>query len=252
MDEQEIRLNADQVLQVGIQARLQLLQRVLIDQVGDQVQAGPFLGMALPRESSWGANGDFLPKLLGCYEQELQGVIERAIRRKPSKVFNIGCAEGYYAIGMARCLPDARVWAVDKEPRALEICRRMADLNGVSSRMEFLGWDDCLFNETAHSNDHCLAIVDVEGDELTVLDEIRAAAMKNTDVIVECHDFQNPDITRELLNRFSDSHFIEQIEETARMPLLMPLIRDWGQIDRALASCEFRPTRMNWIAAWSK
>jgi hypothetical protein len=60
------------------------------------VAAGPFAGMKLdyelfPKHTS--------PKFLGTYEQELHGGIERAIKLYPRYVSNIGCAEGFYAIG---------------------------------------------------------------------------------------------------------------------------------------------------------
>jgi hypothetical protein len=41
------------------------------------------------------------PKFLGTYERELYSVIERAIELAPRYVLNIGCAEGFYAVGLA-------------------------------------------------------------------------------------------------------------------------------------------------------
>lgn len=252
MPEQVIEVNPEQLLQFGLQARLAFLKQRLVDQVGYQVQAGPFRGMGLPHGSTWGANGDFIPKLIGCYEQELHGALRTAISRKPKKVFNIGCAEGYYAIGLALRLPGAKVWAVDKDQKALDICLTSATGNDVFERMATTDFDGCLWNETVRSDDHCLAVIDVEGDEMIVLDELRASAMKNTDIIVECHDFIKPGITEKLVDRFSKSHTIEIINEQDRHPLQMPHIANWGQFDRVLATSEFRPAPMNWIAAWPK
>jgi trans-aconitate methyltransferase len=58
--------------------------------------------------------------LLGCYEQPLQPFIEQAIEAQYSTILNIGCAEGYYAVGMARRMPQTRVmaWQIAQEMQA--------------------------------------------------------------------------------------------------------------------------------------
>jgi hypothetical protein len=58
---------------------------------GGTVQSGPFAGMRVPTENSWVAE-DRSSKLLGCYEQELHLAIEKAIKRQPGLVVNVGCA----------------------------------------------------------------------------------------------------------------------------------------------------------------
>ena len=48
-----------------------------------------------------------LPKLLGCYEAALQPHLLALAEGRPVVVQKIGCAEGWYAVGMARLLPNA-------------------------------------------------------------------------------------------------------------------------------------------------
>jgi hypothetical protein len=59
------------------------------------------------------AEGCAVPKLLGCYEQELHPALNRAIDTDYGVILNIGCAEGYYPVGLARVLPTAHVIAFD-------------------------------------------------------------------------------------------------------------------------------------------
>ena len=59
-----------------------------------------------------------VPKLIGSYEEEVHLIIEEIIRRRYSIVVNIGCAEGYYAVGFALRIPDAIVYAFDIETTA--------------------------------------------------------------------------------------------------------------------------------------
>jgi methylase of polypeptide subunit release factors len=72
------------------------------------------------------------PKFLGTYEQELHSVVERAIWLDPTYVLNIGCAEGFYAVGLAMRLKSVQVFAADADPKALSAPMKSAELNGVS------------------------------------------------------------------------------------------------------------------------
>jgi protein-L-isoaspartate O-methyltransferase len=68
--------------------------------------------MQLPRRTSWG-DGYRAAKLLGAYEHSLHDVLLKPVSRQPDPIINVGCAEGYYAVGLARLLPDATVYAFD-------------------------------------------------------------------------------------------------------------------------------------------
>ena len=106
-----------------------------------QVLSGPFQGMILPDEESWG-DGDRGSKILGCYEINLHQVLLIAVGRKPSVIVNVGCAEGYYAVGLARLLPEVTVHAFDIDKRAQIACKKGAERNGVASRTKVAGLCD--------------------------------------------------------------------------------------------------------------
>ncbi|MFM7256136.1 MAG: hypothetical protein ACKO3C_10935 [Betaproteobacteria bacterium] len=55
---------------------------------------------------------------MGCHEQPLQPFIEAAIKDSYPTILNIDCAEGYYAVGMARRMPKTMVMAYDLNPRS--------------------------------------------------------------------------------------------------------------------------------------
>ncbi|MGB6691361.1 MAG: hypothetical protein WBE76_26300 [Terracidiphilus sp.] len=104
-----------------------------VERNGYTVRYGPFAGMVYPRRAA--LNYHSIPGLLGVYEQELHPVIEAIARRKYDLVINIGCAEGYYAVGLARLLR-TKVLAYDPEPVERDICREAAELNDVSGLVE--------------------------------------------------------------------------------------------------------------------
>ena len=49
-------------------------------------------------------------------------------------LLNIGCADGYYAVGLAMRMPGVPVFAHDLNPKAQTGCREVAALNGVAER----------------------------------------------------------------------------------------------------------------------
>jgi predicted O-methyltransferase YrrM len=57
----------------------------------------------------------YIPKLLGVYERELHDVLENLIAWGPDLVIDAGAAEGYYAVGLARRLPQSRIMAFEME-----------------------------------------------------------------------------------------------------------------------------------------
>lgn len=242
----------DQTLRLAVAMRRQALTQVIAEAADWTVQSGPFAGMHILNENSWNFGGDLAPKLLGCYEEEVQVFIEMLRQRAPATIVNIGCAEGYYAVGLARLCPDARVIAFDIDPRSQETCRRNAAANGVAERVEVLG--ECTHADLAR----CLAqpggiaiVSDCEGAELDVLDPAAVPELVRADLIVECHDFIRPGLIQTLADRFQPSHKLQMVTEGARNPNRFKQLRDMSSLDRWIAVSEGRPVMMFWLGGWA-
>jgi SAM-dependent methyltransferase len=219
---------------------------------GGNVLSGPFAGMSMLPDVSWG-DGDLAPKLLGCYEAELHQAIAKAIAREPKNVVNIGCAEGYYAVGMARALPQSRVFAFDTSTTAQAICGRAALANRVAARADVGG--TCTLDtlrDIISKDDRTLLLVDCEGAELQLLDPGQVPGIQACDVIVECHDFLDSSITPTLRERFAATHDVEIVSEGPRNPNQFLSLQRWQSTDRWLAVNENRPMTMNWLVCWAR
>ena len=92
-----------------------LIQNTSLEKEGTRVIQGPLRDLDFIEQS---AERCHIAKLLGCYEQRLQPYISAAIEKRYSTVLNIGCAEGYYAVGLARAMSDAKPLAFDTDPKA--------------------------------------------------------------------------------------------------------------------------------------
>jgi hypothetical protein len=176
----------------------------------------------------------------------------RAAQRGPQTVINVGCAEGYYAIGLARLLPAAEIFAFDVDEKAQAICRLNSEANGTGERVTVAGaCKPSNLEELARRPGRKLLVIDCEGCELSLLNPALAPGLAECDIIVECHDFMNRAITPTLTTLFSPSHTIEQVSEGARNPNSFAILRTWQSHDRWLVVNEGRPETMQWLACWS-
>src|SRR4051794_26731266 len=78
---------------------------------------GPFAGMQYIRRHF---ADHWAPRLIGCYEEELYPELERALSQRVRNVVNIGSGDGYYAVGIALRVPEARIIAYDLTPMKQE------------------------------------------------------------------------------------------------------------------------------------
>jgi len=228
----------------------QAMAMVVAERTECVVQAGPFEGLRYLDEVSW---GDLGSKLLGFYEEELHSAITRWSDRDYDVIVDVGCAEGYYAAGLGLRFPDARIVAIDIDSRARAVCAGVLEQNGQSERAEIHGESDpASISAMLEPFDRPLLFVDCEGYEAIFLDPEAIPALDRCDIIVECHDFVDREITATLMRRFDKSHAIERIDEQARDPWKSPWLSSLGALDAALFVCEFRPEPMHWLVLESR
>mgnify|MGYP001806115302 CR=1 FL=1 len=227
-------------------SRRDKLTRIIRQATGDVVADGPFVGMRLLPVSSWG-DGDVAPKLLGSYEADLAPPLLEAVATQPKVAVVVGCAEGYYAVGLARLLPESRLHAYDSDSRAQNACRAAAEANGVAGRVTVGGTCSAAGLAEMVADQTGLVVVDCEGCEAILLDGPALPALRRSWIIVECHDFLVPGVTELLSRRFAATHAIQRIDEGPRDPNRLALLRGWHSHDRWLAITEGRPITMHWL-----
>jgi hypothetical protein len=239
------KMGASRLFNVASLVRYQELSSELHRVLGNAVLAGPFAGMLLPK----GIPNQLMPKLLGTYEADLRGCVAAAVKRDPAIVVNVGCAEGYYAVGLARLLPRARVYAFDILADARDICASAAKDNGVADRVVVEGrLTPERFSKILGSPERILVVMDCEGAERELLDPVLLPSLARCDIIVETH---GADIASLLDSRFRGTHHVDRIEQGGRDPNETPELRKLDESDRWLLVDECRPESMTWLAMWS-
>lgn len=167
------------------------------------VIAGPFQGMKYLRTS---LGSVFAAKLLGTYENELHPWINTLQTRGYTRIHDIGCAEGYYVVGLARLVPNSVVYGYDLDPASSKFLAELASLNDVAQRVAFRGVFTCDAIDDAQTP--TLVICDIEGEEARLLDPAVCPKLRSVDLLVEVHDGTGSDIENTLRSRFEPTHTI--------------------------------------------
>jgi precorrin-6B methylase 2 len=222
-----------------------LIQNTWTGSNGTKVRDGVFAGMDFIAQS---AEGCHIAKLLGTYEQPLQAAVERAIARDYRTVINIGCAEGYYAVGLARRMPQAKILAFDIDAKARTACAELAAKNGVSDRVE-VGPEFTPADFARYRGASALVVCDIEGAEHSLLDPVAAPALTGMDLLVEAHDCDVAGLSQTLRERFEPTHAVSLIADSGSRDVESP--PDWftklGHLDQLLAVWEWRIGPTPWL-----
>lgn len=215
---------------------------------GNTVFGGPFAGMTYMGATE----GALLPRLVGCYEAELHPTLLQMRQENYRHIVDIGCAEGYYAVGLARLMPQCTVFAHDISEVAQKACKELAQLNGVSDRVQVSGiFDGSLLAE--HVREKTLVICDTEGAEEHILDPVQFPAFANVDLIVEVHECFKQGLIATLTDRFKATHDIEWVWQSLSATRELPdWVRDLQHLDQILCSWEWRVGATPWAIMRSR
>jgi hypothetical protein len=208
------------------------LTRAYIERHGLDVRRGPLKGLRYPPELV-GKVDALVPKLIGSYEAELHEPLERLL--SPT-VVNIGSADGYYAVGLARL--GLRVRAFDPDRTGRETTLRLAEFNGVTVTVS-----GAFKPETLRELDDGTGLIlcDCEGCEANVL---QPDLLRDCNLIVELHDFVKPGLGDQVVKRFSSTHDVEVIPQRPRDTSTFSEVE--GLPHPELAVAEGRPEQMRW------
>jgi len=230
------------------EGRLLRITRKLVARYGCRVMGGPFQGMHYLEQSVCSVLN---PKLVGSYEQELHNLLEQAIARDYETVVDIGCAEGYYAVGMLFRMKHTRCVAFDLDARARELCMRLAQLNDVDGWLTLL--EQCDPDSLKrHLPPRSFVLSDCEGAELDILYPSLVPNLRTCDILVELHDFLRPGLRSVILQRFAATHHAQIIEQQERNGANYSQLGFLSAKNRHMAVQECRPARMQWAMFTSK
>lgn len=215
------------------------------------VWSGPFRGM---RYIDYSFCSALMPKLIGIYEKELHPAVDELIAWCPDVVIDIGAAEGYYAVGLARRLPGSKVIAFEADEGARAQLLQLADLNKVTNlRLRGLAARGSLTDVVSEESSRVAVICDCEGAEIDLLSPKELVWQRNAFIICELHDFLRPGTEEALVARLQATHRVSLLAAVPRtsseFPFHTPVSRLFPARWVQMALGESRPAPMRWLVA---
>ncbi|MHB8837808.1 MAG: hypothetical protein ACYC7F_02520 [Gemmatimonadaceae bacterium] len=213
---------------------------------GDRVMSGPFAGMQLTGYPA-------APELLGTYECELFPVVRELAERRPRSLVNIGARFGYYAIGLARLIPELHAVAFEAEAEARAVLAGAVAANGVADRVQVGGFCDGPALEAAlGSGDGVLVVCDIEGGEVPLLDPTAVPALRHATILVECHGPPESPTEPVMTMRFLPTHAVRSVAIEPRSLAQLPegVAEPWrARMPRTLVALmeEHRTLPQSWV-----
>ena len=213
-----------------------------------RVLNGPFAGMRYLDETVWGS---ITPRWIGSYESCLWPIIAEIIERSHRRIIDVGCAEGYYATGLAKALPQSEIFAFDMDEDSQAQALRLWRLNGSPGSLQVRGLltHQDLRDLTTEGD---LLICDIEGAEMQLLAPERCDRLRGIDILVEVHEAGGRSVAEneaELFARLQTTHHITRIDESMRRTEFDGLGGLEPQVLKRAVS-EGRPYQQVWL--WMK
>ena len=250
---ERIRLERERRIQDDVHSARKLIETLVPDET---VASGPFQGLHM---AGTPVNCTaYAAMLLGTYEAELHPVLREICSREHAAILSIGCAEGYYAVGLARQIPTATVSAYDTDPVARERCRQLAEQNDVADRVIIGEFFTMNMLPELKPGETGFIMVDCGGAERHIFhqDSDTWSRLAAYDLLIEIHEFLQPGVSRYIYETFSATHSIQRFFniEDRRRPLVIssPLIEhlDWRTKVQLIA--EHRPAALEWYFIQNK
>lgn len=220
---------------------------------GHVVVGGPFAGMRYPMLKSVGSA--LYPKILGTYESELHETVYHVLRNEYDQIIDVGCAEGYYAVGFGILKPTTPVIAFDTSAVARELCAGMVHCNCADRQdIEIHGFSSPEELSLLCQKKRCLLISDCEGYEEQLFVEQYQDCYRFTDLLIEIHQPIGSAVDLTIEKCFRSTHTVSRISAWAKEQKAIRFresLNDCMLSDRIICSLvdEGRPPGMFWIIA---
>lgn len=215
------------------------------------VENGYFKGLKYSTLSSVGSS--LFPKLSGSYESELHFLFLKIERISYSTIINIGCAEGFYAVGLALKFQKSKIIAFDIDETARKLCAQMAAENNVIVEIQ----SECTsgFFEKTNQKKRNLILCDCEGYEENLFRKTNIENLRLSDLIIELHPMNSPGIKDKLYHLFRGTHLISYInsyDDARKIADLPTMYQGFKALEKLKLVQEGRSYSMDWMICFSK
>jgi len=209
-----------------------------------KVLSGPFKGLIMKQKFPT------KPMLLGVWEKELSFIWDSL--EKLEYIIDVGAAEGFYAVGLARKYPSKKIIAFEMNPSAKNLLEKTVKNNSVNN-LEIFGkceYED--LTKICNKLQNSFIIMDCEGHEIELLKISEPSIFQKAHILVELHEMYADGCTNILKSRFAKTHQVSEIQGQHRSlsdwPTQLSFLRFlFPKYLLLLFMDEGRPYPMNWL-----
>lgn len=220
---------------------------------------GPYKGIFFSENNHWGI-GDLGPKIIGLYEFEVQNKLLYLVSNFTIENFvNIGAAEGYHAIGIAKKTKIQNFVLYEIDKKGQEILKENIFKNKLKKNIKIE--NEANLNSICELNKELdfsktLFLIDIEGSELELFNDEILRLLKNSFLIIENHKFllseEKQNKYQELINKLNDNFKVEIVRNNGRNVSEIKEISNLSENELMMISTESRPKMMEWFVLTPK
>ena len=208
------------------------------------IQYGIFAGM---KYFGYARGSALLPKFAGTYELELREALRQIVEMSPDIIADIGSAEGYYLIGLARLIPSSRILGYDLDAIANAMAKLLAETNHVEDRVTIRGRCSPAELETAIGPaKRPVVICDAEGAEDDLLQPNQTPSCAAPMSLLSCTIRNGLAYHVASASRFDPTHHIQVFSDAPRDKSMLPSGLELSEEEARLALDEGRQAVGDW------
>ena len=213
---------------------------------------GLYKSVKLSDQLSWNKNlNDLGPKLLGCYEQQVQDEIIYLKKKYNLKYFiQFGCSEGFHVLGLLKNNIFKKAFVFEKDIESRKILTTNIKMNNIHNITVF---ENASFNPIStflrKNANKTLFLIDIEGEEFNILNKKNILNFKDSFLIIENHEnfVKKKKIKKNFFKLINDNFTVRYLENSSRNPHSYKCLSHLNDDEKFLLMSENRPQNMNWL-----
>jgi len=227
------------------------LEKKIIQITNKSVLSGIYKSTKLTCKSHWGGF-DTSSKLLGFYEKQVQEkILELKNKFQLEYFINFGAGDGYHALGLLKNNIFKYAYLFEINDKGRVIINENLKINNLNEKIQVLegaNFEDLKKNLNSEKLKKSLFLIDIEGEEFKILNEINLPIFKNSVLVIENHDFlSNKQDIEKFFNLMKKYFNLEILKNGSRNPHEISEIKHFDDDEKWLLVSENRKQTMNWL-----
>lgn len=247
------KLNINTTYSSFIHKKKVLLYKKISEITKHKVIDGYYKSLTLSKNYNWNkVDIDLSPKLLGCYELQVQEKIIKLQKINNLKYLVVfGASEGFHALGLMKNKFFRKAYIFEKDDKTRDILIKNSKINKIKKIKIF---SEANFSVIANflnkkEQQKTLFLIDIEGEEFNILNEKNLPFYKNSHLIIENHqDFiKNLKLKKIFFKLIYENFNVSCLYNGDRNPHKFKDLYFLNDDEKYLIMSENRPCTMNWL-----